>query len=70
MKKNKEEAINIVEGILEETRSTIDLPEDKFITVSAGFITCTEEMSFEKLLQLVDKNLYTAKTSGKDKVIY
>ena len=69
-KKDKEEAINIVEGILEETRSTIELPEDKFITVSAGFITCTEEMSFEKLLQLVDKNLYTAKASGKDKVIY
>lgn len=69
-KRDREEAIKIVEGILEETRRTIKIPEGKFITVSAGFITCTDEMTFEKMLQYVDKNLYIAKASGKNKVIY
>ncbi len=68
-KKNKEEALNIVEDILEKTRTSIEIVENRFITVSAGFITCTEEMTYDSLLQEVDKKLYTAKSSGKNKVI-
>ncbi len=69
-KRDREDALNMVEGILEQTRTTIEISKDNYVTVSAGFITCTEEMNFESLIQNVDKNLYLAKTSGKNKVIY
>ena len=68
-KKNKEEALNLVEEILENTRNSIKLKNGQFVTVSAGFVTCTEEMTYETLLQEVDKKLYSAKRSGKNKVI-
>ena len=68
-KKNREEALNLVEKILENTRNTIKLKDGRFVTVSAGFVTCTEEMSYEGLLQEVDKKLYIAKSSGKNRVI-
>ena len=48
----------------------IRLDENKFVTVSAGFITCTEDMTYDILLQEVDKKLYTAKSTGKNKVIF
>lgn len=69
-KKDKSEALNIVELVLEYTRRNIHITDEKCITVSAGFITCTEEMEFDVLLQAVDKNLYTAKCTGKNKVVY
>ena len=69
-KKNKEEALALVEEILKQTREKIRLDENKFITVSAGFITCTEDMTYDVLLQEVDKKLYTAKRSGKNRVEY
>ena len=68
-KKNKSEALEIVEQILEETRTTIEVKDGRFITVSAGFMTCTEDMTYDVLLQEVDKKLYTAKKSGKNRVI-
>ena len=68
-KKDKAEALAIVEKILEETRTTIEITDGRFITVSAGFMTCTEEMTYDVLLQEVDKKLYLAKTTGKNKVI-
>ena len=68
-KKDKNEALAIVEEILEETRTTIEIKDNRFITVSAGFMTCTEEMTYDLLLQEVDKKLYTAKSSGKNRVI-
>ena len=67
-KKDREEALNLVEDILEKTRSSINLPDNKFITVSAGLLTCTDNISFEDALNLVDKNLYIAKANGKDRV--
>ena len=69
-KKNKEEALSLVKDILIKTSATIQLNEHQYVTVSAGFITCTEEMTYDLLLQEVDKKLYTAKSSGKNKVIY
>ena len=68
-KKDQNEALAIVEEILEETRTTIEIKDNRFITVSAGFMTCTEEMTYDLLLQEVDKKLYTAKSSGKNRVI-
>ncbi len=68
-KKNREEALELVKSVLEATRNTIKLKDDRFVTVSAGFVTCTEEMTYDLLLQEVDKKLYTAKTNGKNKVI-
>ena len=59
----------IVENILNETRTTIEITEKKCITVSAGFVTCTAEMTYDVLLEEVDKKLYMAKTSGKNRVI-
>ena len=69
-KKDKNEAIKIVEEILEFTRNNIRVTDDRCITVSAGLYTCKADMDFETLLQEVDKKLYTAKCSGKNKVIY
>ena len=68
-KKNRSEALEIVENILEETRTTIEVKDGRFITVSAGFVTCTAEMTYDVLLEEVDKKLYMAKTSGKNRVI-
>ncbi len=68
-KKDKNEALEIVENILNETRTTIEITEKKCITVSAGFVTCTAEMTYDVLLEEVDKKLYMAKTSGKNRVI-
>ncbi len=68
-KKDKTEALAIVNQILEETRTSIEINDGRFITVSAGFITCTEEMTYDVLLQEVDKKLYIAKTTGKNRVI-
>ena len=68
-KKNREEALKLVEEILESTRNQIKLKDGRFVTVSAGFITCTEDMTYDILLQEVDKKLYMAKSSGKNRVI-
>ena len=68
-KKDKNEALEIVENILNETRTTIEKKKKKCITVSAGFVTCTAEMTYDVLLEEVDKKLYMAKTSGKNRVI-
>ncbi len=69
-KTNKEEALDLVEGVLAKTREQIKIDENKFITVSAGFMTCTEDMTYDILLQDVDKKLYLAKSSGKNRVIF
>ena len=68
-KKNKEEALELVQNVLKQTREKIILAENRFVTVSAGFMTCTEDMTYDVLLQEVDKKLYTAKNSGKNCVI-
>ena len=68
-KKKHEEALAIVENVLKTTRETIKISDNRFVTVSAGFMTCTEEMTYDVLLQEVDKKLYTAKKSGKNQVI-
>ena len=68
-KKSRDEALDLVEQILEETRTTVEIPENKHITVSAGFITCDGTMNFEGVMQSVDKNLYMAKKAGKNRVI-
>lgn len=69
-KKNQQEALELTEEVLRKTREKIKLDENKFVTVSAGFMTCTEDMTYDILLQEVDKKLYTAKKSGKNRVIY
>ena len=69
-KKNREEALALVNDVLRMTRDRIKLDETKFVTVSAGFMTCTEDMTYDVLLQEVDRKLYTAKNSGKNCVIY
>ena len=66
--KDRKQALSIVENILEETRTNIKVG-DSFITVSAGFITCKEEMSYNLLLEEVDEKLYKAKCTGKNKVV-
>ena len=47
----------------------IDIEENRCITVSAGFITCSGSMNFEQTMEEVDKKLYLAKKAGKDRVI-
>jgi len=69
-KKDKAEAVKIVEDILEYTRKNIRITDDRCITVSAGLYTCKADMDFETLLQEVDKKLYTAKCTGKNRVVY
>ena len=69
-KKNREEALAMVEEVLKKTRDRIKLDENKFVTVSAGFITCTEDMTYDVLLEEVDKKLYTAKHEGKNRIEY
>ena len=69
-KKDKNEAIEIVENILEYTRTNIRITDDRCITVSAGIQTSTDNMSFEELLQAVDNHLYTAKCTGKNRLVY
>ena len=69
-KKNRHDALELVEDVIRTTRETIKLKDDRFITVSAGFMTCTEDMTYDILLQEVDKKLYTAKSSGKNRVIF
>ena len=68
-KKNRQEALELVEEVIKKTRESIKLKDDRFVTVSAGFMTCTEDMTYDVLLQEVDKKLYTAKKSGKNRVI-
>ena len=68
-KKNREDALKLVEDILQKTRDQIKLKDGRFVTVSAGFITCTEDMTYDVLLREVDKKLYAAKSSGKNRVI-
>ena len=68
-KKNREDALSIVEKILETVRTTIQLPDETFVTVSAGFLTCKDGMTYETVLQNVDKNLYEAKCSGKNRIV-
>ncbi|MBP5174814.1 MAG: diguanylate cyclase [Treponema sp.] len=68
-KKSSDEALDIVKQILHETRTTIDIEENRCITVSAGFITCSGSMNFEQTMEEVDKKLYLAKKAGKDRVI-
>ena len=68
-KKTQEEALALVENVLAKTREKIKLSDSKFVTVSAGFITCNEDMTYDVLLQEVDKKLYTAKKTGKNRVI-
>lgn len=69
-KKNKNDALAIVENIIEEVRKKITLPDGSYITVSAGFITCTEENSYDSVLKNVDDNLYKAKCAGKNRVVF
>lgn len=69
-KKTAEEALEVVERILQKTRDTIKYEENHSVTVSAGFITYSKDMTYEKLLQSVDANLYKAKFSGKNKVVW
>ena len=68
-KKDKTEALSIVEQILEYTRTNIRVTDDRCITVSAGLMTSNDDMSFEELLQQVDEKLYTAKCTGKNRVV-
>lgn len=69
-KKNKNDALAIVENIIEEVRKKITLPDGSYITASAGFITCTEENSYDSVLKNVDDNLYKAKCAGKNRVVF
>ena len=69
-KKEKKAAIEIVENILEYTRTNIRVTDDRCITVSAGLMTCTDSIGFEELLQAVDSHLYTAKCTGKNRLVY
>lgn len=68
-KTNKEDALHLVNDVLKKTREQIKLDDTKFITVSAGFMTCSEDMTYDILLQEVDKKLYTAKKTGKNRVV-
>ncbi|MBQ2552212.1 MAG: diguanylate cyclase [Treponema sp.] len=68
-KKNTEEALKMVEDVLESTRTTIEISKGRFITVSAGFLTCADGMSFDQVMQTVDQRLYIAKGMGKDRVV-
>lgn len=67
-KKNRHDALELVEEVIKTTRETLKLKDGRFITVSAGFMTCTEEMTYDLLLQEVDKKLYMAKHMGKNRV--
>ncbi|MDD5633778.1 MAG: diguanylate cyclase [Candidatus Omnitrophica bacterium] len=69
---DKVEAVNVAERIrqkVEETRFELDEPQTAKITVSIG-VVCFPEDATEKepLLQKVDKALYQAKKSGKNRV--
>ena len=68
-KKNRQEALDMVEEVIKTTRESITLKDGRFVTVSAGFMTCSEDMTYDVLLQEVDKKLYTAKKTGKNRVI-
>ncbi|SFI63963.1 diguanylate cyclase (GGDEF) domain-containing protein [Treponema bryantii] len=68
-KTNQEDALELVKEVLVRTREKIKLDDTKFVTVSAGFMTCSEDMTYDVLLQEVDKKLYIAKSSGKNCVI-
>ena len=68
-KKDREEALQIAETILEDTRSKIKIGTDGFVTVSAGFMTCEAGMAYDALLEEVDKRLYAAKSAGKNRVV-
>ena len=64
------EALAITERVLEKTRSTILCGEAKKpVTVSAGFATCTSDMTYDTIMQTVDGFLYQAKFSGKNRVV-
>ena len=68
-KKDRDEALLIVEKIIEATWAQIQIGDNGFVTASAGFITCTEDMSYDALLQEVDNRLYAAKAAGKNRVV-
>lgn len=68
-KKSRDEAVEIVKEILSDTRTTIEIEKNRCVTVSAGFLTCGENLSFEETMQEVDKKLYEAKKSGKDRIV-
>ncbi len=68
-KKDRAEALQIVEKIIETVWAQIQIGENGFVTASAGFVTCTENMSYNELLQEVDKRLYAAKAAGKNRVV-
>ncbi|MBR5646813.1 MAG: GGDEF domain-containing protein [Treponema sp.] len=69
-KKTSKQALEVVERILQKTRDRIIYDEKHSVTVSAGFITYKNNMTYDVLLQTVDANLYKAKFSGKDRVCY
>lgn len=66
---NRDEALHLVETILKDIWAKIQVGDDGFITASAGFISCSANMSYDMLLQEVDKHLYIAKCSGKNRVV-
>ena len=67
---DRQSAIAVAERIRTKTSETIFCEEKHPITVSAGFVTYTNRYSYESVLEAVDKNLYTAKKTGKNKIIH
>lgn len=71
MRGSKEECYERLSAIRERVISEVVPHESSFvkITVTFGFVSCTEADSIEALITQADKLLYEGKTSGKNKIV-
>ncbi len=63
---NRAEEIRIC---IEKSYLSPELPENKPVTISGGVATFSGSLNEEQLVALADKNLYEAKSSGRNKIM-
>ena len=70
---NHDEFVKIVEELkdyVEEHEINIGRGKKINLTISAGIAQGTKKQNLEQVVSLADKNLYTAKESGRNRVVY
>ena len=67
---NECSAHNFVDRVRASVRSICKLPNHSCVSISAGVVVDIEGvLSFSEIFELADKNLYTAKNSGRNRVV-
>lgn len=69
---NRKNAFKVGERLRKEieNREFLDNKKKIKVTMSGGIMEYEEGLSIEELIEIVDKSLYKAKRSGKNKILY